>query len=66
MDEWTGEQTDGQTDNVKPVYPSFNFVEAGGIITWVVSVSELSSEFFSTFITEVLYGQIVPIHLFSQ
>ena len=26
-------RTDGQTDKVKPVYPPFNFVEAGGIIT---------------------------------
>ena len=25
-------QTDGQTDYVKPVYPPFNFVEAGGIM----------------------------------
>ena len=25
--------TDGRTDKVKPVYPSFNFVEARGIIT---------------------------------
>ena len=25
-------QMDGQTDKVKPVYPPFNFVEAGGII----------------------------------
>ena len=24
-------QMDGQTDNMKPVYPFFNFVEAGGI-----------------------------------
>ena len=24
------ERTDGQTDEVKPVYPPFNFVEAGG------------------------------------
>ena len=24
--------TDGQTDKVIPVYPPFNFVEAGGII----------------------------------
>ena len=24
-------QTDGQTVNVKPVYPPFNFVEVGGI-----------------------------------
>ena len=36
----TDGQTDGQTDKVKPVYPSFNFVEAGrgGIISniqWV-------------------------------
>ena len=23
-------QTDGQRDNVKPVYPTFNFIEAGG------------------------------------
>ena len=23
--------TDGQTDKVKPVYPPFNFVEAGGV-----------------------------------
>ena len=28
MDRWT----DGQTDKVKPVYPPFNFVEAGGIM----------------------------------
>ena len=26
-------QTDGQTDKVKPVYPHFDFVEAGGITT---------------------------------
>ena len=26
-------RTDGQTDKVIPVYPPFNFVEAGGIIT---------------------------------
>ena len=29
MDRWT----DGETDKVIPVYPPFNFVEAGGIIT---------------------------------
>ena len=29
----TDRQTDGRTDKVKPVYPPFNFVEAGGIIT---------------------------------
>ena len=28
----TDRRTDGQTDKVKPVYPPFNFVEAGGII----------------------------------
>ena len=28
----TDRQTDRQTDKVKPVYPPFNFVEAGGII----------------------------------
>ena len=28
----TDGQTDGQTDKVIPVYPPFNFVEAGGII----------------------------------
>ena len=26
-------RTDGQTDKVIPVYPPFNFVEAGGITT---------------------------------
>ena len=26
----TDKRTDGQTDKVKPVYPPFNFVEAGG------------------------------------
>ena len=30
----TDRQTDRQTDKVKPVYPPFNFVEAGGIIKW--------------------------------
>ena len=25
-------QMDGQTDDVKPVYPPFNFVEVGGIV----------------------------------
>ena len=29
----TDKRTDGRTENVEPVYPSFNFVEAGGIIT---------------------------------
>ena len=28
----TDRWTDGQTDKVKPVYPPFNFVEAGGMI----------------------------------
>ena len=27
----TGRRTDGETDKVKPVYPTFNFVEAEGI-----------------------------------
>ena len=27
----TDGQTDGRTDDVKPVYPPINFVEAGGI-----------------------------------
>ena len=31
-DRGTEGQTDGQTDKVIPVYPPFNFVEAGGII----------------------------------
>ena len=31
-DRLTDRQTDGQTDKVKPVYPHFNFVEAGDII----------------------------------
>ena len=33
----TDGQTDGRTDKVKPLYPPFNFVEAGGIMsvpTW--------------------------------
>ena len=30
----TDGRTDGQTDKVIPVYPPFNFVEAGGIIIW--------------------------------
>ena len=30
--------TDGQTDKVIPVYPPFNFVEAGGIITTNINV----------------------------
>ena len=29
----TDGQIDGRTDNVKPVYPPFNFVEVGGIIS---------------------------------
>ena len=32
-------QTDGQTDKVKPVYPPFNFVEAGGII---IKISQIT------------------------
>ena len=28
--------TDGQTDKVKPVYPPFNFVEAGGMIKYML------------------------------
>ena len=32
-DSRTDGRTDGQTDKVIPVYPPFNFVEAGGIIT---------------------------------
>ena len=31
-DRRTDGQTDRRTDDVKPVYPPFNFVEAGGII----------------------------------
>ena len=31
-DGWTDGQTDRRTDDVKPVYPPFNFVEAEGII----------------------------------
>ena len=32
----TDRRTNGQTDKVKPVYPPFNFVEAGGItsLSW--------------------------------
>ena len=30
--------TDGQTDKVKPVYPPFNFVEAGGVISGIVLI----------------------------
>ena len=35
-------QTDGQTDDVKPVYPLFNFVEAEGIIMHTKFGSEFS------------------------
>ena len=30
----TGGQTPGWMDDMKPVYPPFNFIEAGGIITY--------------------------------
>ena len=32
--------TDGRTDNVKTVYPPYNFVIAGGIITFDVPKNE--------------------------
>ena len=35
-DRWTDGRTDGQTDKVIPVYPPFNFVEAGGIMSHYV------------------------------
>ena len=32
-DGWTDRRTERETDKVKPIFPPFNFVEAGGIIT---------------------------------
>ena len=32
IDKRTDRWRDGEMDNVKPVYPAFNFIEAGGII----------------------------------
>ena len=36
--------TDGRTDNVKTVYPPYNFVIAGGIIIWVSDQVELKPD----------------------
>ena len=34
-DRRTDGRTDGQMDKMIPVYPPFNFVEAGGMIMWM-------------------------------
>ena len=41
--------TDGQRDKMKPVYPPFDFVEVGGIKTWIMLLWHLSFHSWSTF-----------------
>ena len=42
-------RTDWQKDNVKPVYPPFNFVEAGGIINGPLSTPSWPSSYWIEF-----------------
>ena len=53
--------TDGQTDKVIPVYPPFNFVEAGGIIMNSLWPETCKSNFISVFIKIILQSDIFRV-----
>ena len=53
----TDRRTDGQTDKVIPVYPPFNFVEAGGIM--IMTDAPPSPHFYSVKATTIHHRSVI-------
>ena len=63
----TDRQTDRQTDDVKPVYPPFNFVKAGGIMNYPDQMLSTSWYWlwwkrYTGYLFLVLIFKMVPVH----
>ena len=60
-------RTDGQTDKVIPVYPPFNFVEAGGIMKWAPWIPVQTRNYPGSDISKgFLLAQITKSNLFQN